>query len=101
GQLEDADFRPVSDVEHLADAARLFNQAEQRRDDVANPRETAGLRTGAVNDDRLPGEREADEAGDDHAVPAALSRADRVEEAHDDHGRLAFLPVREREELVD
>ena len=46
---------------------------------------------GVWRPDRLPGERETDEARDDHAVAAAPSKADRVEEAHDDHGSLAFF----------
>ena len=60
-----------------------------------------GLRAVAEHRDRLAGERLPDEVGDHHAVRAGLPRTDGVEEAHDDDRQLAFLPVRQRQELVD
>ena len=74
---------------------------EQRADDVGDVLNAPRLRAVAEHRDRLAGERLPHEVRDHHAVLARLARADGVEEAHDDHRQLAFLPVGEREELVD
>ena len=77
-------FLGVSDVEHLADRARLVDKAHQPVDHVADVSERARLPAVAVDGDRLACERLLHEVRDHHAVPAGLPRAHRVEQPHDD-----------------
>ena len=62
--------------------------------------EAPRLITVAVDLDRVTGKRSLDEPRYHHAVLAALPRADSVEEANDDAVELAFVVIREGEELV-
>src|SRR5581483_8943691 len=69
-------------------------------DRVLDVAETTRLRPVSVDLERAAGKRGCHEARDDHPVLAALPRADRVEEPHDDAVETALLVIREREELV-
>src|SRR5476649_657119 len=93
GERLDGDLLHVPDVDHLADGLGLLHELDQRADDVGDVREGARLLAVAEHRDRFAGERLTHEVRNHHPVLARLPRSHRVEEAHDDHRELAFLPV--------
>ena len=101
GQVGHRHFLHVPDIDHLSDRLRLDNQFQQGGDDVGDVCKGARLFAVPEHGDRFAGQRLADEVRDHHSVLTGLTRSDGVEEADDDDGQLALLPVSEREELVD
>src|SRR3954470_12358862 len=90
-----------ADVVDLAVRLLAPHQPDKRADHVLDVAEAAPLGAVAVDRYVLVGERLAHERRDHHPVAPRLARPDRVEEARDDGGLLALLPVGEREELVE
>ena len=101
GEVPDRDLVAVADVEDLADRAGLVDQGYHSPHDVPDVGEAARLRAVAEDRDRLAGERLAHEVRNHHPVLAGLPGPDGIEEPHDDDGQLPFLPVGQRQELVD
>jgi hypothetical protein len=101
GQLLDRDLPRRADIEGPAHGPFRFGDGDDRLDRVIDVGEAARL--GAVAVDRqvvaLQGLR--DEAGQDHAVGAELSRPDRVEEPDDDCARILLARVAEGEHLAE
>ena len=79
----------------------MLDQFRERSHGVVDVTKTARLLAIAENRQRLARERRAYEVGQYHAVSAGLAWADGIEQAHDHHRQTFFLPVGEREKLVD
>ena len=81
--------------------ARLLQERDEGADDVSHVAEAASLRAVPVDGERLAGEGLANQAGHNHAVCGALTRADRIEEPHDDRRQAPLPVVRVGKDLVD
>src|SRR5215467_6668450 len=101
GQVFDADFLRIPDVHYFSDGARSLHEAKQALDGVAHVAEAARLFAVAINGDRRILESRLDEIGEHHAVASGLPWTYSVEQTRDNDGKLLFLPVREREKLIE
>src|SRR5688572_21500989 len=93
GEVVDADFAGVTDVENLADGGGHVFETNKGLDCVMHVAEAAGLFAAAVDPERLILQSCADESRNDHPVAADLAGADSIKEAGDNDGQLAFLVV--------
>src|SRR5207302_9466764 len=99
-ELADRDAFGRADVEDLPGYVARVHQPGERANRVLHVAEAARLRAVPVDLERTACERGLDESRDDHAVLAALTRTDRVEEPDDDAVEPTLLVICEREELV-
>src|SRR5262245_41919480 len=97
GELSNAHFLGAADVVNFADGTVAQTKAMNRRNDVGHVAKAPRLLARAVYRDVGPRESLSNERGNDHPVPAGLTRANRIEEAYDRRRKPSFLPVGESE----
>src|SRR6266513_439953 len=101
GQCLDGNFLGVADVDDLADGALRVHEADESFDGVAHIAEAARLLSGAVDADGGVVQGRLDEIGEHHSVASGLPGTNGIEQTGHDDGQLLFLPVGEREKLIE
>src|SRR6266550_6184658 len=101
GQCLDGDFLGVADVNDFADGALRVHEADESFDGVAHIAEAARLLPGAVDADCSVVQGGLDEVGEHHSVATGLPGTNGIEQTGHDDGQFLFLPVGEREKLIE